>query len=80
MTERAAANHPSDRICQAAGDSMKDAGIARGFWSWIVQGPQSMVTLSLLPDGEFTVKKLQLRRGFSFNPMNSAYSPIIVSR
>ncbi|MGG9073544.1 S24 family peptidase, partial [Klebsiella pneumoniae] len=29
-------------------------------------------------DGEFTVKKLQLRPSVQLNPMNSAYSPIIV--
>lgn len=42
-------NHPSATyFVKAAGDSMKDAGIGEGiFWSWIVQGPQSMVILSL---------------------------------
>jgi DNA polymerase V len=30
-------------------------------------------------DGEFTVKRLQLRPTIQLNPMNSAYRPIIVS-
>lgn len=29
-------------------------------------------------DGEFTVKRLQLRPTIQLNPMNSAYSPIVV--
>ncbi|WP_306461881.1 S24 family peptidase, partial [Klebsiella pneumoniae] len=29
-------------------------------------------------EGEFTVKRLQLRPNIQLNPMNSAYSPIIV--
>ena len=29
-------------------------------------------------EGDFTVKKLQLRPTVQLNPMNSAYSPIVV--
>ncbi|SHN11287.1 S24 family peptidase, partial [Enterobacter ludwigii] len=29
-------------------------------------------------EGEFTVKRLQLRPTVQLNPMNSAYSPIVV--
>jgi DNA polymerase V len=29
-------------------------------------------------EGEFTVKRLQLRPGVQLNPMNSAYRPIVV--
>ena len=29
-------------------------------------------------DGEFTVKRLQMRPTIQLNPMNSAYSPIII--
>ncbi|EMH98121.1 DNA polymerase V subunit UmuD [Klebsiella pneumoniae RYC492] len=57
-------NHPSATyFVKAAGDSMKDAGIGEG---------------DLVVDGEFTVKKLQLHPRVQLNPMNPAYSPIVV--
>ena len=60
--------HPSATyFVKASGDSMIDGGISDG----------DIVIAAV--DGEFTVKKLQLRPTVQLIPMNSAYSPITIS-
>ena len=60
--------HPSATyFVKASGDSMIDGGISDG----------DFVIAAV--DGEFTVKKLQLRPTVQLIPMNSAYSPITIS-
>ena len=68
--------HPS-----ASGDSMIDGGISDGDLlivdSAITASHGDIVIAAV--DGEFTVKKLQLRPTVQLIPMNSAYSPITIS-
>ena len=60
--------HPSATyFVKASGDSMIDGGISDG----------DIIIAAV--DGEFTVKKLQLRPTVQLIPMNSAYSPITIS-
>ena len=62
--------HPSATyFVKAAGDSMIEAGSRTAEHGDIVIAAVG---------GEFTVKRLQLRPTVQLNPMNSAYSPIIV--
>lgn len=72
-------NHPSATyFVKAAGDSMKDAGIGEGDLL-VVDSSRTAVHGDIIiaaVDGEFTVKKLHLR--VQLNPMNPAYSPIVV--
>ena len=66
---------------QASGDSMIDGGISDGDLlivdSSITASHGDIVIAAV--DGEFTVKKLQLRPTVQLIPMNSAYSPITIS-
>ncbi|STU05187.1 translesion error-prone DNA polymerase V autoproteolytic subunit [Klebsiella pneumoniae] len=74
-------NHPSATyFVKAAGDSMKDAGIGEGDLL-VVDSSRTAVHGDIViaaVDGEFTVKKLQLHPRVQLNPMNPAYSPIVV--
>ena len=65
--------HPSATyFVKASGDSMIDGGIS--------DGDLLIVDIIIAAvDGEFTVKKLQLRPTVQLIPMNSAYSPITIS-
>lgn len=73
--------HPSATyFVKAAGDSMIEAGISDGDLL-VVDSSRTAehgdIVIAAV-DGEFTVKRLQLRPRVQLNPMNSAYSPIIV--
>ncbi|EEY9278676.1 TPA: translesion error-prone DNA polymerase V autoproteolytic subunit [Escherichia coli] len=74
--------HPSATyFVKASGDSMIDGGISDGDLlivdSAITANHGDIVIAAV--DGEFTVKKLQLRPTVQLIPMNSAYSPITIS-
>jgi len=74
-------SHPSSTyFVKAAGDSMIDAGISDGDLL-VVDSSRTAehgdIVIAAV-EGEFTVKRLQLRPTVQLNPMNSAYSPIIV--
>ncbi|AUM31614.1 translesion error-prone DNA polymerase V autoproteolytic subunit [Salmonella enterica subsp. enterica serovar Thompson] len=74
-------SHPSSTyFVKATGDSMIDAGINDGDLL-VVDSSRTAehgdIVIAAV-DGEFTVKRLQLRPTVQLNPMNSAYSPIIV--
>ncbi|AXE08811.1 translesion error-prone DNA polymerase V autoproteolytic subunit [Salmonella enterica] len=74
-------SHPSSTyFVKATGDSMIDAGINDGDLL-VVDSSRTVehgdIVIAAV-DGEFTVKRLQLRPTVQLNPMNSAYSPIIV--
>ncbi|EGQ7460153.1 translesion error-prone DNA polymerase V autoproteolytic subunit [Escherichia coli] len=74
--------HPSATyFVKASGDSMIDGGISDGDLlivdSAITASHDDIVIAAV--DGEFTVKKLQLRPTVQLIPMNSAYSPITIS-
>ncbi|EFZ1745445.1 TPA: translesion error-prone DNA polymerase V autoproteolytic subunit [Shigella flexneri] len=74
--------HPSATyFVKASGDSMIDGGISDGDLlivdSTITASHGDIVIAAV--DGEFTVKKLQLRPTVQLIPMNSAYSPITIS-
>ncbi|EFN4373218.1 translesion error-prone DNA polymerase V autoproteolytic subunit [Escherichia coli] len=74
--------HPSATyFVKASGDSMIDGGISDGDLlivdSAITDSHGDIVIAAV--DGEFTVKKLQLRPTVQLIPMNSAYSPITIS-
>lgn len=73
--------HPSATyFVKASGDSMIDGGISDGDLlvdSAITASHGDIVIAAV--DGEFTVKKLQLRPTVQLIPMNSAYSPITIS-
>ncbi|HFK5674607.1 translesion error-prone DNA polymerase V autoproteolytic subunit [Enterobacter asburiae] len=73
--------HPSSTyFVKAAGDSMIDAGISDGDLL-VVDSSRTAehgdIVIAAV-EGEFTVKRLQLRPTVQLIPMNSAYSPIIV--
>lgn len=73
--------HPSSTyFVKAAGDSMIEAGISDGDLL-VVDSSRTAehgdIVIAAV-EGEFTVKHLQLRPTVQLNPMNSAYSPIIV--
>ena len=74
-------NHPSATyFVKAAGDSMIEGGISEGDLLVIDSSRKAEhgdIVIAAV-DGEFTVKKLQLRPTVQLNPMNSAYSPIVV--
>ncbi|ENG8422523.1 translesion error-prone DNA polymerase V autoproteolytic subunit [Klebsiella pneumoniae] len=74
-------NHPSATyFVKAAGDSMIEGGISEGDLLVVDSSRKAEhgdIVIAAV-DGEFTVKKLQLRPSVQLNPMNSAYSPIIV--
>ncbi|HHW0918651.1 TPA: translesion error-prone DNA polymerase V autoproteolytic subunit [Escherichia coli] len=74
--------HPSATyFVKASGDSMIDGGISDGDLlivdSAITANHGDIIIAAV--DGEFTVKKLQLRPTVQLIPMNSAYSPITIS-
>ena len=74
-------NHPSATyFVKAAGDSMIEGGISEGDLLVVDSSrkPEHGNIVIAAVDGEFTVKKLQLHPRIQLNPMNSAYSPIIV--
>ena len=73
--------HPSSTyFVKAAGESMIEAGISDGDLL-VVDSSRTAehgdIVIAAV-EGEFTVKRLQLRPTVQLNPMNSAYSPIIV--
>jgi len=73
--------HPSSTyFVKAAGDSMIEAGISDGDLL-VVDSSRTAergdIVIAAI-EGEFTVKRLQLRPTVQLNPMNSAYSPIVV--
>lgn len=73
--------HPSATyFVKAAGDSMIEAGISDGDLLVVDSSrtPEHGDIVIAAVQGEFTVKRLQLRPRVQLNPMNSAYSPIIV--
>ena len=74
-------SHPSSTyFVKAAGDSMIEAGISDGDLL-VVDSSRTAehgdIVIAAV-DGEFTVKRLQLRPTVQLNPMNRAYSPIVV--
>lgn len=74
-------SHPSSTyFVKAAGDSMIEAGISDGDLL-VVDSSRTAehgdIVIAAV-DGEFTVKRLQLRPTVQLNPMNGAYSPIVV--
>lgn len=74
-------SHPSATyFVKAAGDSMIEGGISEGDLLIVDSSrkPEHGNIVIAAVDGEFTVKKLQLHPRIQLNPMNSAYSPIIV--
>lgn len=73
--------HPSATyFVKASGDSMIEGGISDGDLLVVdssrTAGHGDIVIAAV--EGEFTVKRLQLRPTIQLNPMNGAYSPIIV--
>ena len=73
--------HPSSTyFVKAAGDSMIEAGISDGDLL-VVDSSRTAehgdIVIAAV-EGEFTVKRLQLRPTVQLNPMNSTYSPIVV--
>lgn len=74
-------SHPSSTyFVKAAGDSMIEAGISDGDLL-VVDSARTAdhgdIVIAAV-EGEFTVKRLQLRPTVQLIPMNSAYSPIMV--
>ena len=73
--------HPSATyFVKAAGDSMINGGISSGDLLVIdsaLTAKQGDIVIAAV-DGEFTVKQLQLRPVVQLNPMNEAYSPIVI--
>lgn len=74
--------HPSATyFVKAAGDSMIEGGINDGDLL-VVDSSRTAAHGDIViaaVDGEFTVKRLQLRPVVQLNPMNSAYVPIILN-
>lgn len=75
-------HHPSSTyFVKDAGDSMIDGGIGEGDLL-VVDSSRTAehgdIVIAAV-DGEFTVKRLQLRPTVQLNPMNTAYSPIRVT-
>lgn len=73
--------HPSATyFVKASGDSMIEAGISDGDLLVVDSSRKAEhgdIVIAAV-DGEFTVKRLQMRPTIQLNPMNSAYSPIII--
>ena len=76
-------SHPSSTyFVKAAGDSMIEAGIGHGDLLVVdssLNAEHGDIVIAAV-GGEFTVKKLQLLPRVQLNPMNPAYSPIVVGR
>lgn len=74
--------HPAATyFVRATGDSMIDGGIGPGDLLVVdsaITAQQGDIVIAAV-DGEFTAKQLQLRPVVQLNPMNKAYSPIVVS-
>ncbi len=73
--------HPSSTyFVKAAGDSMTDGGISDGDLL-VVDSSRTAehgdIVIAAV-GGEFTVKQLQLRPVVQLNPLNSAYTPIVI--
>ena len=75
-------HHPSATyFVKASGDSMIEAGISEGDLLVVDSSRTAQhgdIVIAAV-DGEFTVKRLQLRPTIQLNPMNSAYQPIRVT-
>lgn len=73
-------SHPSSTyFVKATGDSMIEAGSSDGDLLVVDSSRTAAGDIVIAAvDGEFTVKWLQLRPAVQLNPMNSAYSPIII--
>ncbi|MDA8481266.1 translesion error-prone DNA polymerase V autoproteolytic subunit [Citrobacter sp. Awk 4] len=73
--------HPSATyFVKASGDSMIDAGIGEGDLLVVDSSRKAEhgdIVIAAV-DGEFTVKRLQLRPTVQLNPENRAWSPIII--
>ncbi|XHF49424.1 MAG: translesion error-prone DNA polymerase V autoproteolytic subunit [Enterobacter roggenkampii] len=73
--------HPSATyFVKASGDSMIEGGISDGDLL-VVDSSRTAAHGDIViaaVEGEFTVKRLQLRPTVQLNPMNSAYSPIVI--
>ena len=79
---RLAVRHPSATyFIKVSGDSMIGAGIGDGDLLIVdsARTAQHGDIVIAAVEGEFTVKRLQLRPRVQLNPMNSAYSPILVN-
>ena len=69
--------HPSATyFVKTSGDSMSDGDLL--IVDSAITASHGDIVIAAV-DGEFTVKKLQLRPTVQLIPMNSAYSPIIIS-
>lgn len=75
-------HHPSATyFVKASGDSMIEAGISEGDLLVVDSSRTAQhgdIVIAAV-DGEFTVKRLQLRPTIQLIPMNSAYQPIRVT-
>ncbi|PTA95548.1 DNA polymerase V subunit UmuD [Kluyvera sp. Nf5] len=75
-------HHPSATyFVKASGDSMIEAGISEGDLLVVDSSRTAQhgdIVIAAV-DGEFTVKRLQLRPSIQLIPMNSAYQPIRVT-
>ncbi|WP_130834792.1 translesion error-prone DNA polymerase V autoproteolytic subunit [[Erwinia] mediterraneensis] len=65
---------------RVSGDSMTEAGISDGDMLVVDSSvtPEHGHIVVAAVEGEFTVKRLQLRPSLQLIPMNPAYSPIII--
>ncbi|ALR78924.1 translesion error-prone DNA polymerase V autoproteolytic subunit [[Enterobacter] lignolyticus] len=74
-------SHPSATyFVKASGDSMVEAGIGDGDLLVVdsaLTAEHGNIVIAAV-DGEFTVKRLQLRPTVQLIPMNSAYKPIVI--
>ena len=74
-------SHPSATyFVKSIGDSMIDAGIGEGDLLVVDSSRRAAhgdIVIAAV-DGEFTVKRLQLRPTVMLKPENSAYSPIMI--
>lgn len=74
-------HHPSATyFVKAAGDSMMEGGISDGDLLVVdssLTADHGDIVIAQV-DGDFTVKRLQLRPTVQLNPMNSAWSPIVI--
>ncbi|MBP2170754.1 DNA polymerase V [Erwinia toletana] len=73
--------HPSATyFVRVSGDSMIDAGISDGDMLVVdsaLHAEHGNIVIAAV-EGEFTVKKLQLRPAVQLVPMNANYSPIVI--
>ncbi|KOC89563.1 translesion error-prone DNA polymerase V autoproteolytic subunit [Winslowiella iniecta] len=73
--------HPAATyFIKVSGDSMIEGGISDGDMLVVdssMQAEHGSIVVAAL-EGEFTVKKLQLRPSVQLVPMNASYSPIVI--